>query len=210
MAPDRCRSSAYCGPPAGVLPRTRNTSSARRGGRPHPRNVPPRWFYQFRRCRTAECCCPDKSPCLPSCHPTGQCQSRLVRRVPNGAGPVRRSAGLNAVFIDEERILVRAVGRSPVLDDAQATGRDLLPDTMVQKRSRSLKRTPRYRCRVSLSGRSRSAVMTVVNPFCLSQSNRRRISARRIPGFGISPKSASMVSRTIRRAPTLWTASAFE
>src|SRR5450759_5107516 len=63
-------------------------------------------------------------------------------------------------------------------------------------------------CRVSLSGRSRSAVMTVVNSFCLSQPNRRRISARRIPGFGISPKSASMVSRTIRRAPTLWTASA--
>src|ERR1700675_2979442 len=54
-------------------------------------------------------------------------------------------------------------------------------------------------CRVSLSGWSRSAVMTVVNPFCLSQLNRRRISARRIPGFGNSPKSASMVSRTTRR-----------
>ena len=38
----------------------------------------------------------------------------------------------NAVFIDEERILVRAVGRSPVLDDAQAPGRDLLADAMVQ------------------------------------------------------------------------------
>ena len=63
-------------------------------------------------------------------------------------------------------------------------------------------------CRVSLSGRSRSAVMTVVSPFSLSQPNRRRISARRMPGFGNSPKSASMVSRTTRFAPTLWTASA--
>ncbi len=38
----------------------------------------------------------------------------------------------DAVLIDEERILVRAVRRSPVLDDAQAPGRDLLPDAMVQ------------------------------------------------------------------------------
>src|ERR1022692_3850891 len=58
-------------------------------------------------------------------------------------------------------------------------------------------------CRVNLSGWSRSAVMTVVNPFCLSQSNRRRISERTIPGLGNSPKSASRVSSTTRCAPTL-------
>ncbi len=63
-------------------------------------------------------------------------------------------------------------------------------------------------CRVSLSGPSRSAVMTVVRPCCLSHPNSRRISARRIRGFGNSAKSASSVSRTTRRAPTRRTASA--
>jgi hypothetical protein len=44
---------------------------------------------------------------------------------------------------------------------------------------------------------SRSAVMTVVNPCCLSQPNSRRISARRIPGFGNPPNSASRVQEQL-------------
>ena len=88
----RCRSSACCGRSAAAIPRTRNTGSARRGGRPHPRNAPPRWSCRCRTCRTSGCCCPGRSPCRPSCRPAGRCRSRCVRRAPHGPGPARRSA----------------------------------------------------------------------------------------------------------------------
>ena len=67
-----------------------------------------------------------------------------------------------------------------VLDDAQAPGRDLLADAMVQHdhavRDELLDAVPGQPV-----GPSRSAVMTVVKPCSLSQPNRRRISARRMP-----------------------------
>ncbi len=56
-------------------------------------------------------------------------------------------------------------------------------------------------CRVSLPS-PRSPVMTAVTPLSFSQRNRRRSSARRIASFVRPPNSASIVSRTMRFAPT--------
>src|SRR3546814_3556282 len=48
--------------------------------------------------------------------------------------------------------------------------------------------------------------MTVVNPRSFSQSNRRRISARRIAGLENAENRLSIVSSTMRFAPTCSTA----
>ena len=105
----------------------------------------------------------------------------------------------DALLVDQERILVGAVGRAAVLDDPQPPRGDLLVDPMVEQDHAV---GDVFLQAVAGQGPSpRSPVMTAVTPFVLSQRNSRRSSARRIASLARPAKSASMVSSTTRLAP---------
>ena len=104
----------------------------------------------------------------------------------------------DALVADEEGVFVRAVGRAAVLDDPEASGRELLGDAVVEDDHAVgdilFQAVPGERIL------PRSPVMIVVTPFSLSHRKRRRSSARRMASLGRLAKRTSIVSRTTRFA----------
>jgi hypothetical protein len=98
-----------------------------------------------------------------------------------------------AVGADQERILVGAVRRAAVLDDAQAPRRDLVDDAVVEQDHAVgdvfLEAVAGERVLAALAGDDG------VTPRSFSQRKSGRSSARRMPWLGRPANSASIVSR---------------
>ena len=106
----------------------------------------------------------------------------------------------DAPLVDDERVLVGAVGGAAVLDHAQPPRRDLLVHPMVQQ-DHAVGDVLFDALARELASLPRSPVMMAVTPLSLSQRNSRRSSARRMASSVNAAKRDSIVSSTTRLAP---------
>ena len=158
--------------------------------------------WPSRRRPTSGRCCRGSIPARRTSRRASRGRSRCARSVARVDELQRRDRQHgNAASIDQERIFVGAVARAAVLDDAQPARRDLIVDAMVERDDAVgdvlLEPLPRERVDAALAGdHGRDAPLLQPGEQApeLGAQDRRRCSARQ--------KSDSIVSRTMRRAPT--------